>query len=543
MTSEETTTLTSANIWSVGKANEIFGKDKSLIVARPGSRAIRFPFYFWFTIPEGFYALVSRHGALEYTTDKNGNETPLWPAGYHYGPAWLKVSHLVTKQSVIFNTPIRGCRTKDNVRVNIDIAIVFRIMGEEDPENVVNFVFKVTTPGLQQQLIDAQAEAVRALARSVNHTDVFGIRAVSQEELAGVRSDIAGNQEPAVAPFIINQSEELESLREEKIELDTERDYEGDHDDLDPIEARFNTETGASVTQAMKDRLNRQFKPQGVEILDVIIQQITLPDVIQQQMSNKTFVISQNAEQRMQQKFDLQTLRQKENIKSLQQKHKDMMSELIANGNIGMNKEKIILQEQNVVGKLKLLEIEVEKSIETAKIDAVGQQEEQTIRNKTRLKATQITEQSKAEAAKRRAESKSKVDKIQAKADFECSKLSAEGDKTRFQAEGISAPLNRELNEHITCMKKLEAQTALAMNKKLIITGTAGGEAANRLILTEATLNDAQKNKTSQSASEKSGILSQLAVASGKAQVNINMWDASTRDSGRGPDPSKYMKT
>jgi len=527
--SESTTTLTSADIWSVGQANRKFGEDKSLIVARPGKRAIRFPLYFWFTIPEGFYALITRHGALEYTKDKKGNDTPLWSAGFHYGPPWLKVSHLVTKQSVIFNTPIRGCRTKDNVRVNIDVAIVLRIMGEEDPENVVKFIYEVTVPGLQQQLIDAQAEAVRTLARSMNHTDVFGIRSVSQQELAGVRNQIQGERDPAVVPLIIAQSEELESLREEKIEHESERDYIGEHDELDPLEANFNTETGASVTQAMKDRLNRQFKPQGVEILEVIIQQITVPDVIQQQMSNKTFVISQNAEQRMQQKFDLQTLRHKENIKSLHQKHKDMKDELIENGKLAINRESLLLGEQRVVGDVKLLEIETEKKIETAKIYAVGRQEEQTIRNKTRLKAMEITEQSRAQAKEHRAETQSKVDKIQAEADFKCSKLSAEGNKTRFEAEGVSAPLNRTLNEHITSLKKLEAQSALAMNKKLIVTGIAGGEAANRLILTEATLNDAQKNKTPASASEKAGILSQLAVASGRAQVNINMWDNSSK--------------
>lgn len=115
---EPTETLTSTDIWSVGKANQKFGEDKSLLIARPGKKIWRFP-SFWFTIPEGFYALVTRHGALEYTKDRNGNKTPLWPAGFHYGPPWLKVSHLVTKQAVVFNTPVRGCRTKDNVRVDV----------------------------------------------------------------------------------------------------------------------------------------------------------------------------------------------------------------------------------------------------------------------------------------------------------------------------------------------------------------------------------------------------------------------------------------
>lgn len=55
----------------------------------------------------------------------------VWPPGYHVGLPWLKVSNLVTQQSVVFDMPVKGCKTKDNVSVTIDVAIVFRIMGDE----------------------------------------------------------------------------------------------------------------------------------------------------------------------------------------------------------------------------------------------------------------------------------------------------------------------------------------------------------------------------------------------------------------------------
>mmetsp|Transcript_14164 Transcript_14164/g.20923 ORF Transcript_14164/g.20923 Transcript_14164/m.20923 type:complete len:524 (-) Transcript_14164:23-1594(-) len=517
---EPTENLASTDIWSVGKANRKFGEDKSLLIARPGKKIWRFP-SFWFTIPEGFYALVTRHGALEYTKDRNGNKTPLWTAGFHYGPPWLKVSHLVTKQAVVFNTPVRGCRTKDNVRVDVDVAIVLRIMGDEDPENVPKFVYTVSAEGLQEQLIDAQAEAVRTLARSLNHTEVFGIRSVSQEELASLNRSNAGNRTPGVAPVLVNPSEELSEIEEEKTP-ENEKDMLGAHDEYDPIEAGFNTETGASVTQTMKNRLNSQFKPQGVEIIDVIIQQITVPEVIQQQMSNKTYVISQNAEQRMQQKYDLQTLRERENIKSLKQKHQDMKDELLQTGEISAKIENIMLQKQKATGKAKLLDIDTKKDIEVGKISAISGREVQKVRDKTSLEAMKIIENSKAESLTMLAETKAKADKIMAKADLECSRLNAQGNKTRFEAEGVSAPLNRTVNEHTTALKKLEAQLAMASNDKLIITGTAGGEEANRLILTEATLNDAHKS-TSVNAAERSAVLAQLAVASGNAKVRINI--------------------
>lgn len=57
----------------------------------------------------------------------------VWPAGFHMGMPWrLKVSNLVTKQNVVFDLPVKGCTTRDNVTVEIDVAIVFRIMGDKD---------------------------------------------------------------------------------------------------------------------------------------------------------------------------------------------------------------------------------------------------------------------------------------------------------------------------------------------------------------------------------------------------------------------------
>ena len=105
-----TETLTSADIRSVSEANSVFGEDRALVVARPGrGRCCCLLPLCWFTVPEGFYALVTRHGATALFKDsQTGKETPIWPSGLHVGPPWLKVSHLVTKQSIVFNTPIRG---------------------------------------------------------------------------------------------------------------------------------------------------------------------------------------------------------------------------------------------------------------------------------------------------------------------------------------------------------------------------------------------------------------------------------------------------
>ena len=83
-------------------------------------------------------------------------------------------------QSVVFNMPVKDCKTQDNVTVTINLAICFRIKADprkgEDPYLARNFVYKVTPRGLEQQLIDACEEATRKVARTLLHTEVYGLR-------------------------------------------------------------------------------------------------------------------------------------------------------------------------------------------------------------------------------------------------------------------------------------------------------------------------------------------------------------------------------
>ena len=58
---------------------------------------------------------------------------------------------------------------------------------------------------------------------------------------------------------------------------------------------------GKNVAEDMRRTLNDQFMTQGVEVSDVIITDVCLPDVIVGQMAQKTMVISQNAAQKMNQ--------------------------------------------------------------------------------------------------------------------------------------------------------------------------------------------------------------------------------------------------
>ena len=150
----------------------------------------------------------------------------------------------------------------------------------------------------------------------------------------------------------------------------------GDHDSVDQLEAKFNTETGASFTDIMKKRLNQQFEEQGVQILDVIIKNVSLPEEIMSQMSEKTMVISRNAEQRMQQKCDMLTLLQREELITLEQSLYEKKMESKKGGDLEFLKESFELDHQKALGqdvlqkiiKLKFPLSEVRKSLSAAAI-------------------------------------------------------------------------------------------------------------------------------------------------------------------------------
>jgi len=163
--------LYSRDVPRVGDVNRLFGEDKGLLVCRPGRGMAPY-----FIVPDGAYALVTQFGKdLDYAPGR-----PLWPPGFHWGSPWTKVANVVTKQSVVYNMPIKGCKTQDNVTVQINLAVVFRLLGDEnqgeDPFLVRNFVYKVTPRGLEQQLKDACEEATRTVSRALLHTDVYGLR-------------------------------------------------------------------------------------------------------------------------------------------------------------------------------------------------------------------------------------------------------------------------------------------------------------------------------------------------------------------------------
>jgi hypothetical protein len=161
------TRLLYCETWRVDSANRLFGacyNGNTVIIINPGRNPIK-PYI---RVPEGMYALVQSQGR-DLDHESEGVKSAVWPAGFHWADPFTKVSHLVTKQFVVFETPVKGCKTADDVTVRIDMCLIFRIMGDvtkgEDPGLVRRFVYELGPNGLEVQLRAAQDEAVRGLAR------------------------------------------------------------------------------------------------------------------------------------------------------------------------------------------------------------------------------------------------------------------------------------------------------------------------------------------------------------------------------------------
>ena len=73
----------------------------------------------------------------------------------------------------------------------------------------------------------------------------------------------------------------------------------------------------------------------------------------------------------------------------------------------------------------------------------------------------------------------------------------------------------------MTSLQRIRAQNSLASNEQLVITGTSGGEAANRMLLANAALRDHAKKINSIKQDDRNAILSEIAVAAGKADVRL----------------------
>jgi len=464
--------LYSDDIGSIDAATERFGREKGLLVARPG-RFVR-P---WFCIPEGFYALVQRFGK-DVDHPVHG---PVWPAGMYwgYGP-WWRISNLISKQSVCFNMPVKEVMTQDNMPVEIDLALVFRVKGAselgEDPRLVRNFVYRVSPSGLQQQLTDACEEATRSVARTLLHTEVYGLR-----------MDVSGKQ-----------SKVIKGAEETVDEVAAAEGEAANFTVAGPSSAAAATAAmakGRDVAADMERALNDQFEQQGVQVTDVIITGVKLKEKVVQQMSEKTMVIAQLASQKMTQEFQMLTTKQDEEIATLQQRKKEEREKELQTGDKSVTEIQVQLDKMRAETQVRLNKIRQETDVHLQEIIADGELAVTKLRQQKDLLLSEKIAQASKDAAQMKAETDVFEQTRMSEARLTATRNHAKEVEQMAQAEGVAAPYVEARKQFETRQKQLKVWEALAKNQELVISGETDSD-MNTLLLSDAIMNDKTKDGT-----------------------------------------------
>jgi len=112
------------------------------------------------TIPTGVTAILASNGA-----DKGDV-----PPGTHICPPWVRCIYMVPNQACTYNYDVMSCPTKDNVMVEVDVTIVFRIT------NARNFCFNLGAHKFDQMLKAVCEESIRSMVRAVEHKVIYELR-------------------------------------------------------------------------------------------------------------------------------------------------------------------------------------------------------------------------------------------------------------------------------------------------------------------------------------------------------------------------------
>jgi regulator of protease activity HflC (stomatin/prohibitin superfamily) len=141
------------------------------LLAAASTRAVLIP------IPEGTKAVLTQAGRLA------GTLSP----GIHPVRPTTTVSHIVATREVPFSALARSVTTADDVRIDVQILVTFRI---EDP---AKFVYNTTAPDFDVVCQGAAQTAIRVAARRVESARALDLAATESDQL---RDAIGEHLEP-----------------------------------------------------------------------------------------------------------------------------------------------------------------------------------------------------------------------------------------------------------------------------------------------------------------------------------------------------------
>lgn len=186
-----------------------------------------------------------------------------------------------------------------------------------------------------------------------------------------------------------------------------------------------------SVMDTMRAVLNQQFNTIGIEILDVVIRDIALPDRVQSQLTRRTLTMSDDAIERMQREIDAQSVRHDEEIR-LKRMHVSDRTRLMKEGEYDAMLARLELETLRAEGDRAIKSIESQMSIDVELVRAENALTVQRIEDEARLETERIRVQSTSDVEVELAATKDELDVMSARGQLEVARNVAKREKGTF---------------------------------------------------------------------------------------------------------------
>jgi len=117
----------------------------------------------------------------------------------------------VTKQQIIFDTPVKDCKTEDDITINIDVLIVFQII------DATTFIYGIGPEKLDDLLRAAQEEVLRSMVKTIPVEHIFDLHGANMDEWTQRLNQTFTNHGVQIISF---------TVRNVQIPADMARDFE-----------------------------------------------------------------------------------------------------------------------------------------------------------------------------------------------------------------------------------------------------------------------------------------------------------------------------
>jgi len=124
-------------------------------------------------VPSGCYCIVQRFGK------DIGEMAP----GLKVLPSFYRIAYIVSKQSCTYDAPVLNCPTSDDVRVSVDVVLVFAV---NDPSK---FIYRLGAKNFDDFLSGTVDEAIRMLVRKEDHKTVYALRGERADHMLKLLND------------------------------------------------------------------------------------------------------------------------------------------------------------------------------------------------------------------------------------------------------------------------------------------------------------------------------------------------------------------